>query len=691
MLRKLLPLLLVILLGAAYLVFSDGVRPGVIGYAPLLHLRQRAEMPSHVVLVAIDGPSLDSLGNWPWNQRRLRELLKALAQWKPRTVVVSPAVFDAVSDHELWKILQKDSVSLVLPMSSNTDKQCGTPRADGESYPLANVGAIPGLCDEHVIWGVDSLWLQPSPKVPLFFRDRNGNILPGLAAAALPSGSGDSSGEALPVKGEVSPDGSVLIDLSHPLQARVSAKELLSGQVVGDLFRDRTVVLGVTASGVEPMFDASLAGAPAGRSISRSEFLAMELDGLWAGQQRSVAPWGRAYAVMLLAAACFLCGMSFFRAHRLLGFSLCGGLCILAGGVFGVSFFFLHSWVDPLPAVLFPALAALALALPVPVKEEEEPEAVPSGVHLPGTPPRTRSGSSVTTVKEATEVIEVARREVDRIERSRDGEYLKIGRFEQLSPLGRGSMGSIFQAYDPKMDRKVAIKILRPEKSHEGVNEARFLREAKVAGSLHHPNINTLFEYGRAEDLWYLVLEYIEGQTLAQWIKENPGASPRAILPWLQQIASALDTAHGRQIIHRDVKPSNLMIQNGSGLIKLMDFGVAHTPDATLTQAGTTVGTPNYMSPELLQGSRVTETTDLYALGVVTYQMLTQRVPFHGDGLTALCNNILRGNSTPLASLRPDLPAGLCAVVHKAFAVRAENRYLSGAQFVEAYERSLEE
>jgi serine/threonine-protein kinase len=252
-------------------------------------------------------------------------------------------------------------------------------------------------------------------------------------------------------------------------------------------------------------------------------------------------------------------------------------------------------------------------------------------------------------------------------------------------------MCTIFQAYDPKMDRRVAIKILRADKDHTEVNEARFLREAKVAGSLHHPNINTLFEYGRAEDLWYLVLEFIEGQTLSQWIKENPGPRPQALVTWIRQIASALDLAHKHQVIHRDVKPSNFMIQQQSGLIKLMDFGVAHTPDATLTRAGTTVGTPNYMSPELLQGSRVGPAADQYAFGVVVYQMLTQRVPFHGEGLTALCNNILRGQGTSLASLRPDLPSGLCKVVHRAFAVKSEDRYASVTEFAEAFERAVQE
>jgi serine/threonine-protein kinase len=246
-------------------------------------------------------------------------------------------------------------------------------------------------------------------------------------------------------------------------------------------------------------------------------------------------------------------------------------------------------------------------------------------------------------------------------------------------------MCTVFKAYDPKMERPVAIKILRADKSHTNVNEARFLREARVAGALHHANINTLYEYGRAEDLWYLVLEFIEGKTLSQWIRENPGTRPVNLLPWITQIASALDLAHTHQVVHRDVKPSNFMIQKQGDKIKLMDFGVARTPDMTLTVAGTTVGTPNYMSPEQLQGSRVGPASDQYSLGVVVYQMLTQRVPFHGEGLTALCNNILKGNATPLQTLRPDLPKALCEVVHKAFAAKAEDRFPDCSAFADSF------
>ncbi len=701
MLRKLLPPLIAGIVGLAYFVLPREVLPRDTFYASLLKLRQDAPEPSKVVLVAIDGPSLDTIGGWPWNLPKLRALTAAVAQWHPRAIVLSPEILKVSSDRNFWKNFASGPYALVLPLQSNKGiQEClHLEKQPVLDFPVTQDGAVYGLCADRTAWGVDNVWSDPeNPRLQMLFQTPKGEVLPGLAIAAARASLPDEASRNL-LHG-IGPscfasDGSVFVNLSQGVQARVSARELLSGHVVGDFFKDKIVVLGVTAAGIEPTFDATVAGAPTGTMLTRSEFLAVELEGLLDGSHYPLSRWAdlHAVALFLLAALCVL-GAGLRRCPTL---GMVSALAVCLGGLasFLAIFFTSHAWVDPIPALLFPTLAVGVLLYWRRFLEFQvpAPRAVrSSGVHLPE--PKERHSTSsmlVTTVKEATEVLEVARREIDRIERSPRGEYLKIGRFEQLQPLGQGGMCTIFQAYDPKMDRRVAIKILRADKDHTEVNEARFLREAKVAGSLHHPNINTLFEYGRAEDLWYLVLEFIEGQTLSQWIKENPGPRPQALLPWIRQIASALDLAHKHQVIHRDVKPSNFMIQKENGLIKLMDFGVAHTPDATLTRAGTTVGTPNYMSPELLQGSRVGPSADQYAFGVVVYQMLTQRVPFHGEGLTALCNNILRGQGTPLVSLRPDLPRSLCEVVHKAFAVKSDERFASVTEFAEAFERAVQE
>ena len=700
MFRKLLPLILVALVAAGYF----GTSAGTVSSNALFNAAQRMKgaenASSRVILVTVDGPSLDASGAWPWNVAKIKELALGVASWGPRAIVLTPEILKISPDPYLWKELAARSSVVVMPLLAGNDSQCAGVAVKGESdgFAQASGGAIRGLCESRILWGVDSLWFDPSnTRVPLLFKGGAGEILPGMAVVAAQAGSmGDGrwwvDGQ-LRIAGtkQISADGSVLANLPMAGSVpHVSASDLLKGQVVGGQFKDKIVVIGVTAAGIEPVFDAPVTGAVSGNRMPQSEFLAAVIGGLLDGShyRELENDWLVAMAFFILSLVPFFIP----RLRQKLWLGLAGGLLLLGAGVgcFAFAFSVLHVWLNPIPLVLFPLVAMAGLALwPRPVAAIRETSRTHS-IRMPRSPDSNPSSVVVTTVKEATEVLDVAKREEDRIVRNERGEYQQIGRFVQLTPLGQGGMCTVFQAYDPKMERHVAIKILRADKTHTNINEARFLREARVAGSLHHANINTLFEYGRAEDLWYLVLEFIEGQTLSQWIKENPGARPAAILPWVRQISSALDLAHKHQVIHRDVKPSNFMIQKDNGSIKLMDFGVANTPDVTLTQAGTTVGTPNYMSPEQLQGSRVGPASDQYSLGVVVYQMLTQRVPFHGDGLTALCNNILKGHSTHLYSLRPDLPRELCDVVHKAFAVKAEDRFDNCSSFSDSLIRAIE-
>jgi len=701
MVRKLLPLSLAGLLALGYCALSLNVLPEDAFYPTALKMRGTEQASSRVVLLAIDASSLDAAGAWPWSSGKIRELVQTVSKWNPRGVVVTPEILKVTSDPVFWKEMASGSSStIVLPLREGGDSSCvrAAEELADPGYPRTAAGGISGLCKDGILWGVDSLWFDPSRlRVPLVFRSTSGRAVPSLAVAAAQAGlpeAGKWWQDGRIQLGEtrrISSDGSVLANLpAAGSVAHVSAAALLKGQVVGDLFKGKIVVLGVTAAGIEPVFEGSLEGGVSGSRMPRSEFLAAVVGGLLDGSHFAVSSRALPFHLAWLAASVLVVALAPLRQRRRFGLLACAVL--VAGGTvaFLLEFMLMREWMNPVPAFLYPALAAgVVLSWPKRKVRLSEPSRV-NPVRMPRPSEsleRPTTTIPVTTVKDATEVLEVARREEDRIERNARGEYIQIGRFVQLEPLGQGGMCTVFKAYDPKMERAVAIKILRADKTHSNVNEARFLREARVAGALHHANINTLFEYGRAEDLWYLVLEFIEGQTLSQWIRENPGTRPANLAPWVTQIASALDLAHTHQVVHRDVKPSNFMIQKQGGSIKLMDFGVARTPDMTLTQAGTTVGTPNYMSPEQLQGSRVGPASDQYSLGVVVYQMLTQRVPFHGEGLTALCNNILKGSATPLSTLRPDLPKELCEAVHKAFAVKPEDRFPHCSAFAESFAR----
>jgi eukaryotic-like serine/threonine-protein kinase len=208
--------------------------------------------------------------------------------------------------------------------------------------------------------------------------------------------------------------------------------------------------------------------------------------------------------------------------------------------------------------------------------------------------------------------------------------------------------------------------------------------EARAAGSLNHPNINTIHDFGSAGHISYMVLEYLDGMTLSQWMKSHPVPSFAAASPWIEQIASALDYAHAHKVIHRDLKPSNLMVVMESQQIKLLDFGVAKFGDVMLTRTGMTVGTPTYMSPEQLQGLKVGPGSDQYTLAVLVYQLLTYKLPYAGQKIPEICNRILKGEFIPIRDAKPEIPTGIWMAMEKAFSRNPEDRFPSCSAFHQA-------
>jgi len=206
----------------------------------------------------------------------------------------------------------------------------------------------------------------------------------------------------------------------------------------------------------------------------------------------------------------------------------------------------------------------------------------------------------------------------------------QIGRYQIIGTIGKGGMGFVLKGYDPTLQRYVAIKILYPHLAQDESTVARFLTEARTAASLQHPNIIAIYEAGEDKGLYYFAMEFVEGKDLATIIRERGRLSLEEALPILEQIAMALDYAHQRGIIHRDIKASNIMVTK-EGLVKVTDFGIARVLGGErFTQTGVLVGTPEYMAPELWEGREASKASDIYAFGVLTYEMLTGEVPFTG-------------------------------------------------------------
>ncbi len=268
----------------------------------------------------------------------------------------------------------------------------------------------------------------------------------------------------------------------------------------------------------------------------------------------------------------------------------------------------------------------------------------------------------------------------------------RLGRFEIIREIGRGAMGQVFLANDPKIERQVAIKtiVVPPGTPEEEAHETsqRFLREAQAAGKLMHPNIVTIFDVGEEGGVSFIAMEYIEGETLEKYPKPDRLLPLGRVKEVLAQAAAALDYAHQNRIIHRDIKPANLMLLKG-GALKVTDFGLAKNPSANLTQAGVLLGTPSYMSPEQIQGHELTGRSDLFSLGVVLYELLTGVRPFDGDSISTIIYRVLYEDPRPPAVHNPALPPEINAILDKALAKEVDRRYPTCAEMAFDLNRSL--
>ncbi len=265
-------------------------------------------------------------------------------------------------------------------------------------------------------------------------------------------------------------------------------------------------------------------------------------------------------------------------------------------------------------------------------------------------------------------------------------EVTTLGRYQIVSQLGRGAMGTVYRAIDPAIERTVAIKTLNPDLPDENMAEVkeRFLREAKSAGKLNHPNVVTVYDVGETGGIAYIAMEFLEGRSLRQVLDSGEPLSVQAIVNIAAQIADALDYAQRYGIVHRDIKPANIMI-SPAGLAKLTDFGVAYMPSSSMTQTGTVLGSPKYLSPEQVLGLPVDGRADIFALGVVLFEMLARKTPFERPEITVfqLMQAICTNPAPRVTSLNREIPAAFDAILTHALGKRPEERYQRAADFAD--------
>ncbi len=258
-----------------------------------------------------------------------------------------------------------------------------------------------------------------------------------------------------------------------------------------------------------------------------------------------------------------------------------------------------------------------------------------------------------------------------------------LGRYEIIDELGQGAMGTVYKAKDPLIDRIVAIKTINLDLAEEEKEEyeGRFYQEAKAAGRLSHPNIVTVYDVGKSGDIAYIAMEFLQGRELRDILNDGKRLPVDRVLDIVMQVALGLAYAHEHDIVHRDVKPSNIMVVR-DGHVKITDFGIARmTSAAVRTQTGMVLGSPKYMSPEQVTGKPIDQRSDIFSLGVMLYEMLTGQPPFVGENINAIMYQTLNVMPPPPSTLNPAVPGMLNFIVAKALAKVLDDRYQNAKEF----------
>jgi len=261
------------------------------------------------------------------------------------------------------------------------------------------------------------------------------------------------------------------------------------------------------------------------------------------------------------------------------------------------------------------------------------------------------------------------------------------GRYSVERELGRGGMATVYLARDIRLDRLVAIKVLLPELAVRPELRERFLRETRTAASFSHPNIVPVHAVEETPTLLFFVMGFVDGETLTQIVRRHGPLTATAAARLIQEVAWALSYAHGRGVVHRDVKPDNILLERATGRAMVTDFGIARSFAASgLTQVGEVVGTPHFMSPEQAAGGQLDGRSDLYSLGVASFFAVTGRLPFDGESAQAILAMHMSRPAPPILELRPDLPAPLGDTIDRCLAKEPQDRFSRGEELVDALE-----
>lgn len=665
-----------------------------------------------MIIAAIDDASVATLGRWPWPRKKIAELIDNLSQAGAKIIAVDltflPTESERLSgnDRVLGEAIQRagnvvlpfyftlgeskeegKKAELLPPVSSSAFLLFDDPRKFSDFPPPSAekiFASVPEISRAARAMGHINVLPDPDGKVrwePLIIHF-DGQYYPSFSTQVAASAMGLTRGDVRVNVGRsihlgkinipTNSQGRVLIryyggNQSVPYRSFV---EILSGKIPADTFRGKIVFVGVTAAGANDFLP-----TPFSNRLPGVEKHAQTVSAFLQGRFISRPSWVSFLEFGLILLTGIL--LSFLLPGTRPAFQLIFCLAVFFGlGGLMVGALSQGIWVK----VFFPGLLLilqyiLVTARRAPVAEKEVP-----------------SGAEATATVMAAERKEPTLSEGNlRMENAGPGN--KIDRYEILGELGRGAMGVVYKGKDPIIDRPVAIKTIRFDRLYEeheiqGLKE-RFFKEAQAAGKLSHPNIVTIFDVGEDRGLSYIAMEYVEGEVLSRYIVREQLLPVDEVLEIIAQVAEALDFAHQRKVIHRDIKPANIM-RTAEGQIKVMDFGIAKIPSSTLTQAGSVLGTPSYMSPEQIRGEDLDGRSDLFSLGCVLYELFTGVKPFRGATLPALSHQITHINPLSASQQNPQIPPACDEVVNKALAKNPADRYARGKAMARALREVLQ-
>jgi serine/threonine-protein kinase len=759
-----------------------------------------AESSGSVAVIAIDSPTLDAYGTWPWPRDQLAEVIERLQKFNPAAIGVllplsgaeTPAAVAGMREElDTLSAEHRERAKTWLQQLDTDARLAEALKNTGNvvlAMPSRKGGGSTGAAREMTrfrlpVTAVDLSWRQalqrtlfaapqvavtdPDQPLPVFLDtttagvseartdnsyvnsiqlayDVAGNYLPGFELALLTAAQPDTAPVVIPGAGLrlAQPDITAPDLVYYPRPASevpvYSLKQLMRDDTATKQLRNKVMLLGVTAPSLTP----ALTGIN-GKQYSPVGWSAQALDSLLTGNAFVMPAWFHALQrglILLFALYLVLLpsrwheGRSAVISALLVFMSLNIGLLMLIVKAI---------WLPVLTPVLF--LSVMQLMLTLFSRRQARlmsiyQQALDARVALGGNfqaqgqlelameqyqpflpaPAAMEAMYELGLEYERRRQMNRARSIYDMLEASAAGfrdvtqraaqlatlserfpgangagpnqtivldspvvELPRLGRYRLERELGRGAMGTVYLAEDPTIGRQVAIKTLPLQNDYEdGEQEQvakRFLQEAEAVGRLTHPNIVSIHDAGREHDLAYLTMDYVAGESLDAWVGKGNLLPVWEVLEIAAEVADALDYAHTNKIVHRDIKPGNILYDRDSGTVKITDFGVARILDNNRTRTGTVLGTPSYMSPEQVTGARINGQSDLFSLGVTLYQLVPGSVPFEGDSVAALMYRITNQKMPPLRKHRSGLPGCVSRMISRAMHKVPGKRFASGA------------